>query len=230
MRLVSVRSWDRTPVRANRIFCRSTRNCLFHFPSSSNIPSSYSDYCYLSLRKCIVDRTILQNLKKTETICCHTLSPKQIVHLNSTSRENLHMAFVSPQSDWVIGTKQLSPYQGKPFTSINPNDVPSVYSLMIRLVMQLMPPTRHCRLAISIPNSKSFASCSAITPRPVAFVSTRSSAGVNNLSPFSYFSPVSHDPPIVSIGICANRDGSRKDTLANIEVTIVFFALLKHPQ
>ena len=59
---------------------------------------------------------------------------------------------------------------------------------------------------------------SAVTPRPVAFVSTCSAAGINNLSPFSYFSVVSHDPPIVSIGICANRDGSKKDTLVNIEV------------
>ena len=60
---------------------------------------------------------------------------------------------------------------------------------------------------------------SAITPRPVAFVSTKSAAGINNLSPFSYFSPVSHDPPIISLGICANRDGSKKDTLVNIEVS-----------
>ena len=67
-------------------------------------------------------------------------------------------------------------------------------------------------------SSSAFLSYSGITPRPVAFVSTSSATGINNLSPFSYFSPVSHDPPLISIGIVTNRGGGKKDTLVNIEV------------
>ena len=35
----------------------------------------------------------------------------------------------------------------------------------------------------------------AITPRPIAWVSTRSLAGVSNLAPFSYFNGVCSAPP-----------------------------------
>ena len=44
---------------------------------------------------------------------------------------------------------------------------------------------------------------SAIVPRPIGFLSTISADGTRpNLSPFSYFSAVSHDPPMVCVGIC----------------------------
>ena len=36
---------------------------------------------------------------------------------------------------------------------------------------------------------------SAVTPRPIAFVSTQSAAGVTNLAPFSFFGMMCHDPP-----------------------------------
>ena len=45
------------------------------------------------------------------------------------------MSQVSPQADWVIGEKQISPYAGKCFIGVNPDEVPSVYSLMIRYVI-----------------------------------------------------------------------------------------------
>jgi flavin reductase (DIM6/NTAB) family NADH-FMN oxidoreductase RutF len=56
-------------------------------------------------------------------------------------------------------------------------------------------------------------------PRPIAFVSTIGEKGVYNLAPFSFFIPMSVSPAIVGIGIGRKRDGSKKDTLVNIELT-----------
>ena len=42
---------------------------------------------------------------------------------------------------------------------------------------------------------------SAVVPRPVAFVSTTSRSGAQNLAPFSYFTAF-HDPPHVVLCIC----------------------------
>ena len=57
-----------------------------------------------------------------------------------------------------------------------------------------------------------------ILPRPIAFVSTISLDGVANLAPFSFFTAVCPKPPVVcfcnSIRV---RDGSKKDTLRNVE-------------
>jgi flavin reductase (DIM6/NTAB) family NADH-FMN oxidoreductase RutF len=67
-----------------------------------------------------------------------------------------------------------------------------------------------------------FLMISAIVPRPIAFVSTRSAAGVTNLAPFSYFNGVTSKPPLVSISIGQRRwEGKlvKKDTLRNIEET-----------
>jgi len=55
-----------------------------------------------------------------------------------------------------------------------------------------------------------------ITPRPIAWVSTVSLAGVPNLAPFSYFQGVCSNPPTIVLGIAYNRDGTPKDTLRNI--------------
>ncbi|TXT12811.1 hypothetical protein VHUM_01212 [Vanrija humicola] len=49
----------------------------------------------------------------------------------------------------------------------------------------------------------------AITPRPVAFVSTLSADGVHNLAPFSFFNIVSADPPTIVVSV-APSDGSLK--------------------
>ena len=59
---------------------------------------------------------------------------------------------------------------------------------------------------------------SAVVPRPIAFVSTRSAEGVLNLAPFSYFNAVSSVPPLVAIAI-VERAGDDKDTLRNIRET-----------
>ena len=62
----------------------------------------------------------------------------------------------------------------------------------------------------------------SIVPRPIAFVSTLDGRGVRNLAPFSYFTAVSADPPVVlfcpSVRL-ENRErglSAHKDTLRNI--------------
>ncbi|KAM7219890.1 flavoprotein oxygenase [Rhypophila decipiens] len=59
---------------------------------------------------------------------------------------------------------------------------------------------------------------SAITPRPIALLSTRSPDGkVQNLAPFSYFNVISHDPPLFIIGfVGAASNPSCKDSLRNM--------------
>jgi flavin reductase (DIM6/NTAB) family NADH-FMN oxidoreductase RutF len=57
----------------------------------------------------------------------------------------------------------------------------------------------------------------AIVPRPIAFVSTLSAAGVRNLAPFSFFTAISANPPVICFApMVRSSDGSLKDTLRNI--------------
>ena len=58
-----------------------------------------------------------------------------------------------------------------------------------------------------------------IVPRPIAFVSTVSAAGVLNLAPFSFFTGLGANPPAVCFCPSNRADGSHKDTLVNIEAT-----------
>ncbi len=62
-----------------------------------------------------------------------------------------------------------------------------------------------------------FTSC--IVPRPIAWVSTVSGAGEVNLAPFSFFTGVSWHPPALAFSVANRDDGSKKDTLLNIEAT-----------
>jgi flavin reductase (DIM6/NTAB) family NADH-FMN oxidoreductase RutF len=58
---------------------------------------------------------------------------------------------------------------------------------------------------------------SAVVPRPIAFVSTRSKDGTStNLAPFSYFSLINHDPPLFTIGYSGGFDKA-KDSLRNLK-------------
>ena len=54
-----------------------------------------------------------------------------------------------------------------------------------------------------------------LIPRPIAWVSTRSKNGIDNLAPFSFYGGVSANPPIVSLGI-GRRAGKHKDTSQNL--------------
>lgn len=56
-----------------------------------------------------------------------------------------------------------------------------------------------------------------IVPRPIAWILTRHANGSCNLAPFSFFNVVADDPPIVSVSIGRRADGTKKDTLANLE-------------
>ncbi|KAI0666958.1 hypothetical protein C8Q78DRAFT_1082492 [Trametes maxima] len=60
---------------------------------------------------------------------------------------------------------------------------------------------------------------SGIVPRPIAFVSSVSEAGVENLAPFSWFNQVTHNPPIISFSVSALPGNGLKDTTANVKAT-----------
>jgi len=63
---------------------------------------------------------------------------------------------------------------------------------------------------------------SSVLPRPIAWVSTRSLAGVHNIAPFSFYSACSGNPPCVSVAVTYRQDGLPKDTLRNAEETKEF--------
>jgi flavin reductase (DIM6/NTAB) family NADH-FMN oxidoreductase RutF len=57
----------------------------------------------------------------------------------------------------------------------------------------------------------------AITPRPIAWVSTISPSGVTNLAPFSYFNGICSKPAALMFSPVNRPDGSKKDTVLNVE-------------
>lgn len=57
-----------------------------------------------------------------------------------------------------------------------------------------------------------------VTPRPIAWVTTIDSQGRVNLAPFSFFNAFGANPPIVVFSPTLRRDGTKKDTLLNLEV------------
>ncbi|KAJ5112717.1 hypothetical protein N7532_000762 [Penicillium argentinense] len=59
---------------------------------------------------------------------------------------------------------------------------------------------------------------SGIAPRPVGFLSTINNQGRKNLSPFSYFQVIDHDPPMFIVGF-SSRPGRVKDTYRNLKET-----------
>ena len=59
----------------------------------------------------------------------------------------------------------------------------------------------------------------AVVPRPIGWASTVSKNGVTNLAPFSFFTVVCVVPPMISLTIGRNPDGSEKHTLKNVRET-----------
>lgn len=55
-----------------------------------------------------------------------------------------------------------------------------------------------------------------IVPRPIAWILTNHGS-VLNLAPFSFFMGITSNPPLLAVSIGQKRDGSKKDTWANIE-------------
>lgn len=59
----------------------------------------------------------------------------------------------------------------------------------------------------------------SITPRPIAWISTKSNADIINLAPFSFFAPLCATPMIFGISIMNKSNGDMKDTLLNAKLT-----------
>ncbi|WP_129116783.1 flavin reductase family protein [Halegenticoccus tardaugens] len=55
----------------------------------------------------------------------------------------------------------------------------------------------------------------AVVPRPIAWVSSRSAAGVDNLAPYSFFNVVAVDPPVLMFAP-VGTGGDLKDTPRNV--------------
>lgn len=62
----------------------------------------------------------------------------------------------------------------------------------------------------------------SIVPRPIAWVSTVSEAGINNVAPFSYFNAVSANPPMIMFSSGQKDASTPKDTIRNIETSKEF--------
>ncbi|KAK9833388.1 hypothetical protein WJX81_000759 [Elliptochloris bilobata] len=97
----------------------------------------------------------------------------------------------TPDPGWRPGVKQPHPYPGTKMLQLSPEvEGVKMYPFVI----------------------------SAIVPRPIAFISSLSKEGKGNLSPYSYFNVMSHDPPYVTIG-CAHtrgRPNHMKDSEQNL--------------
>ena len=55
-----------------------------------------------------------------------------------------------------------------------------------------------------------------IVPRPVAWVLSDNGNGSHNLAPFSYFTGIASDPPLLLVSVGRKPDGTRKDTWVNV--------------
>ena len=64
------------------------------------------------------------------------------------------------------------------------------------------------------PVERYFLMANTVIPRPVAWIATEGE--VLNLAPFSYFTPLSSEPPAMIVSIGHRPDGTPKDTLRNL--------------
>jgi len=70
-----------------------------------------------------------------------------------------------------------------------------------------------------------------VTPRPIAWVTTRSSEGIVNAAPFSFFNVMGHTPPVIALGFLRHKDARLNDTATNILATSEFVVnLVSHAQ
>ncbi len=71
---------------------------------------------------------------------------------------------------------------------------------------------------------------STILPRPIAWVSTMAADGRTNLAPFSFFQGVTANPPLLMFVPVNTRDGTKKDTVRNLEAVPEFVVnLVSYP-
>jgi len=70
----------------------------------------------------------------------------------------------------------------------------------------------------------------SVVPRPIGWASTVDLNGRSNLAPFSFFTVVCVVPPMISLTIARNPDGSEKHTLKNVRQTGEFcFNIVTEP-
>lgn len=97
-------------------------------------------------------------------------------------------------NQWKPGDKPEKPFKGKHVT-LKTEELKSAYPLII----------------------------STVVPRPIAFVSSCLPDGSSpNLSPYSYFNCMGHDPPIISLGCSKTSKGEHKDSFTNIDAANSF--------
>lgn len=56
-----------------------------------------------------------------------------------------------------------------------------------------------------------------VAPRPIAWVTSQNADGIINLAPFSFFNAFGSNPPVIVFSPTNRRDGTKKDTLLNVE-------------
>ena len=66
-------------------------------------------------------------------------------------------------------------------------------------------------------NAAYFITTQTLIPRPIAWVLSEHKSGQFNIAPFSYFTSISSNPPLLLIAAGKKNDGSPKDSRANIE-------------
>ncbi|MGQ7274496.1 flavin reductase family protein [Marinobacter sp. V034] len=68
----------------------------------------------------------------------------------------------------------------------------------------------------------------SLIPRPVAWVLSENPDGDYNLAPFSFFTAITADPPIIMLSVGRKPDGDFKDTRVNIEERKKFVVHIAH--
>lgn len=67
------------------------------------------------------------------------------------------------------------------------------------------------------PTERYLLMANTVVPRPIAWIATQGE--VLNLAPFSFFTPLSSEPPTMIVSIGHRSDGTPKDTLRNLRDT-----------
>ena len=86
----------------------------------------------------------------------------------------------------------------------------------------------YIELGAASPSQAYYHMIQTLVPRPIAWVLSENPDGSLNLAPFSYFTAVSSDPPLLMLSIGTRADGSAKDTRANIEQRGHFVVHIAH--
>ena len=67
-----------------------------------------------------------------------------------------------------------------------------------------------------------------LIPRPIAWVLSETETGSHNLAPYSYFTAICSNPPLIMLSVGKKPDGSFKDTRVNIEKRRDFVVHIAH--